>query len=218
MNILLLAATEFEIPGFTKTGITEKKFNGHTVHVLITGVGMVQTMYALMKKNCNQKYDVLIQAGVCGAFDRNLHLGEVVYVASEMFADLGADDNMEFKTVFETGLADANSFPYKNGKMYLQAPELQCLQALKKVYAITVNTVNGNEEKIRRTEKKFRAQTESMEGAAFAYFCSMENLKGIQVRAVSNYVEKRNKQNWKMEEAVANLHNIVHQILTELTS
>lgn len=218
MNILLLAATEFEIHGYKNTGITEKKFNGHTVHVLITGVGMVQTMYALMKKNCNQEYDVLIQTGVCGAFDRNLNLAEVVCVESEMFADLGADDNMEFKTVFETGLVDENAFPYKNGKIYLQAPELHCLHSLKKVHAITVNTVNGNEEKIRRTEKKFLAQTESMEGAAFAYFCCMENIQGIQIRAVSNYVEKRNKLNWKMEEAVTNLQVIVEQILKELTS
>jgi futalosine hydrolase len=46
-----------------------------------------------------------------------------------------------------------------------------------------------------------------MEGAAFFYACEEANVDGLQVRAISNYVEKRNKENWNLALAVKNLND-----------
>ena len=44
-----------------------------------------------------------------------------------------------------------------------------------------------------------------MEGAAFMYACLVHGLPFAQVRAVSNVVERRNRDAWKLTEAIANL-------------
>ena len=44
-----------------------------------------------------------------------------------------------------------------------------------------------------------------MEGAAFMYACLIHDLPFAQVRAVSNVVERRNREAWKMADAIHNL-------------
>jgi futalosine hydrolase len=55
-----------------------------------------------------------------------------------------------------------------------------------------------------------------MEGAAFFYACEEANVAALQVRAISNYVEKRNKENWNMPLAVKNLNNWLTEDLKNL--
>ena len=47
-----------------------------------------------------------------------------------------------------------------------------------------------------------------MEGAAFFYVCSMEHIPFIQLRAISNRVELRNRKAWKMDLALANVAQV----------
>ena len=56
-------------------------------------------------------------------------------------------------------------------------------------------------------------QVESMEGAAFMYACLLRDLPFAQVRAVSNVVEPRNRDAWKMREAVTHLNETALEIL-----
>jgi futalosine hydrolase len=56
-----------------------------------------------------------------------------------------------------------------------------------------------------------------MEGAAFLYSCINEQIPCAQLRAVSNYVERRNKANWKMDLALENLTHCFIDILSEIT-
>ena len=55
-----------------------------------------------------------------------------------------------------------------------------------------------------------------MEGADFAYVCMMMNVPHFQIRAISNYVEKRNRNAWKIEEALINLESVVLKLVEEL--
>ena len=77
---------------------------------------------------------------------------------------------------------------------------------LPKVKAITVNKVHGNAASIAKALTYFKPQTESMEGASVFYACQMSNIKCLQVRAISNYVTPRNKENWKIGLAIDNLN------------
>lgn len=54
--------------------------------------------------------------------------------------------------------------------------------------------------------KKYNPHTESMEGAALHYVCREANIPFIQVRAISNYVGERNKEHWKIKEAIDSLN------------
>jgi futalosine hydrolase len=55
-----------------------------------------------------------------------------------------------------------------------------------------------------------------MEGAAFMYACAINGLPFAQVRAVSNFVERRNRQAWKIAEATRSLADVGLRILDGL--
>lgn len=211
MNILLVSATQMEIAPFlgelrldiSGQGLYSGHYLEHTIDVLVTGVGIAQTAYHL-GKCLNKRYDLAINAGICGSFERNIQLGEVVNVTEDYFADLGAEDNEKFISVSELGLPAAyyvkNEFPY--------APE-----GIPVVRGVTVNTTHGNDASIARFCSRIKADTESMEGAAFLWACNQERIKCIQLRAVSNYVEKRDRSKWKITEAIRSLNTVLLKIV-----
>jgi futalosine hydrolase len=77
-----------------------------------------------------------------------------------------------------------------------------------------VNKVHGNSLSIENLIKRLDPEIESMEGAAVFYCCEKMSIPAIQVRAISNYVEPRNKDNWKIGLAVKNLNAWAIDFLT----
>jgi futalosine hydrolase len=55
-----------------------------------------------------------------------------------------------------------------------------------------------------------------MEGAAFFYACREAGVPCLQIRAVSNYVEKRNRDAWQIGLAVKNLNTFAVELLERL--
>ena len=80
---------------------------------------------------------------------------------------------------------------------------------------ITVNTVHGNEASIVKIVDRLNPDVESMEGAACFMVCEKFNIPCMQIRAISNKVEKRNKTIWDMPLAIKNLNTKVQQIIDE---
>lgn len=222
MQILIVAATEGEVkPLFSHLGkaVSNQKYyyNGLVVDFLITGVGMTATAFALGKTLSNKNYDLAINVGIAGAFDRSLQLGEVVEVITDCFPEMGAENGKQFLTLTELQLQKANAFPFEEEKVAAEMPESMFVnQRWRKVHGITVNTVHGDEESIRRIPSIFKPEVESMEGAAFFYACRMMDVPCIQLRAISNYVEKRNKAAWKIKEAIHQLSEETLYFLNEL--
>ena len=60
---------------------------------------------------------------------------------------------------------------------------------------------------------RLNPKIESMEGAAFFYACRKAGVPFIQIRAVSNYVEKRNRDAWQIGLAVKNLNTFALELL-----
>jgi futalosine hydrolase len=151
-------------------------------------------------------YDLALNLGVCGSFDRSLAAGAVVHVASDRIAELGAEDGDRFITVQELQLLGENDFPFVDSVLNnREPPPIPPLRALRSVSGITVNTVHGRHESITAVVERFNPQVESMEGAAFMYACLIHGLPFAQVRAVSNVVERRNRAAWRLGEAVDGL-------------
>lgn len=194
MQILVVAATQPEIAPLLAHFGDKKPFD-----VLITGVGMVATAYAMGGQAGVKKYDLVINLGIAGSFDRAIALGEVVEVTEDKLSELGAENDREFIPIEALGFGESTFGPTAQLADHYNVP-------LKKVTAITVNTVHGNEASIAHIAQSINPQLESMEGAAFFYACRQIGLQGIQIRAVSNYVEKRNRDNWKIGLAVKNLN------------
>jgi futalosine hydrolase len=187
---------------------------GHDVDVLITGVGMVATAAWCSRVLAETRYDLGLNVGLCGSFDRALDPGRAVHVIADRIAELGAEDDDTFLTVQQLNLLGDDEFPFTGGQLVNVAPPANAtLSSLPAVHGITVNTVHGNHRSIAAVTQRFKPQVESMEGAAFMYACLIHQLAFAQVRAVSNVVEKRNRDAWKMAEAIRGLGDTALNIL-----
>lgn len=215
MEILLTAATEAEIglsikhiaPAAKQAQSTVIEYNGHNIHFAATGVGMVPTTYNLTRLLAKNNFDFVLQAGVAGSFDRDISLGDVYLVRTDRFARMGAEDGEGFIDVFDIGLIQSDGLPFTNKALVNPLLKADYGLALPEVEALTVHTVTGSEATTRLLTEQYQCQLESMEGAAFHYVCLQEGVPFAQVRAVSNYVERRNRVAWKMEEAISHLNN-----------
>ena len=192
MKILLIAATSGEI-------IKEYFSNSD---ILISGVGMVNTTYGLTKHLSTNSYDLVINMGVAGCFNSAIKIGDTIEVIEDTLSEIGYENEIEFNEF--TDLEITNTFKVE-GKTNLQ-----------KVKGITVNTVHGKENSIAKIVSRVNPDVESMEGAACFMVCKKFKIPCMQIRAISNKVEKRSKAHWDLPLAIKNLNATVAQIITEL--
>ncbi len=220
MNFLLVAATENEVNSLLQNFTFQEehelysrfRFNKHQIDVLITGVGMVYTTFYLTRLLNTKKYDWVINAGIAGSFAPDIAVGQVVNVIQETMADLGIETSTGFHTLFEENISNPFQPPFKEGTLNT-IYHFHRLADLKKVKGITVNTVHGNEKTIAQVKNKFNPQIESMEGAAVFLVCLMQNQPFIEIRSISNRIEKRDKSAWDIPLAIKNLTNALLEII-----
>lgn len=214
MKVLLVAATFAEIHPLlnefnAKLLPAQFKVGQFEVTALITGVGMVNTAFELGKHLAQNQYDLAINAGIAGSFDHQFAIGQVLHITDDAFADLGAEDGDEFLSIDDLGFGQAQVSPI------ILTFTTPTLQSLAKANAITVNRVHGHEMSIAKTIARLKPQLESMEGAAFFHACNQFQLPAIQIRAISNAVERRNREKWNIGLAVKNLNDCLIDFFNE---
>ena len=207
MKVLITSATQYELGMFASAAVEHD--------ILITGVGSVATLYHLQKRIHQVDYDLVIQAGFAGTFNNDLHLGETVIVTHDTFGDLGAEENDEYQTLFDMGLADKNEFPFTNGWL-VNNNDMINASTCKKVKAITVNKVSDAALLKQQRSNTFNADVETMEGAAFHYICLQENIPFVQIRTISNIVGVRDKTKWLLNESIENLATVLTDFVNNL--
>lgn len=209
MKILIIAATEAEVRPFLQSHLQKtKKYD-----VLITQAGMVATTYSLTKTVKENNYDLLLNVGIAGAFSKNTKMGEVVRIKKDCFSELGAQDGEQFLSIEDLNLGQSQY--HEALPAILQ--EHTSISQLKTVKGITVNRVHGQDSSIQRIINRLSPDVESMEGAAVFYVAQQEKIPAIQVRAISNLVEKRNKENWNIPLAITNLNNWIINFLSSIS-
>ena len=213
MKTLVVSATYLELKSLLekaeKINQIDDKLNTYRLgskefDLLCTGVGMVATSFHLGRVLASHKYDRVINAGIAGSFEKNIPLGTVVEIVEDQFPEMGTEDGANFLSLLDLELIDLDEFPYENGVL---SNEQQIWNlTYPKVKSITVNKTHGSEERINKTKQRFHPQLESMEGAAFFYACKIAKIPCLQIRAISNYVERRNKASWDISLAIQSLN------------
>lgn len=220
MKTLLVSATHLELKPILKKAelvhrssdnLSTYKFDGHEFDLLCTGVGMVATAFHLGFLLATTKYARVINIGIAGSFDKQIPLGTVVEIVEDQFPEMGAEDGDCFLSLLDLELIQSNDFPYQSGVLTNNSSVWNL--SYPKVKSITVNTAHGNENRISRTENRFHPQVESMEGAAFFYACKFVKVPCVQIRSISNYVERRNKSSWDIPLAIQNLNKEILNLL-----
>ncbi|MEY3059098.1 MAG: hypothetical protein RL000_450 [Bacteroidota bacterium] len=213
MKVLITAATSMELTSLQEQ-ITE--YPKLSIQFAITGIGAVSTVYHLMELLKKDNYALMIQVGIAGSFDEQLPLGTAVTIEKEIIAEMGVVENQGYKDIFQLNLADPNQAPYSSGALINPHQELMSTVGLSKIIGVTNNLISTDKNVIDRYKTIYKASIESMEGAAFHYVGIMQSIPFIQIRGISNVVGERNKENWKIKEAMHAASVACHNLLVQL--
>lgn len=226
MNILILSATKHEVfplvealgkPFFTDGKLSSFQFGKLKTDLLISGIGMVAKAFWLGKYLSEKKYDFALNTGIAGSFASEIKIGEVVNVIRDQFSEIGALTSAGFLTASDLHFNDFDTFPFRSGVLINQTDFTKSgIQSLKQVTGITANTVHGEKHSISSVVDLFHPDIETMGGAAFIYGCLIEKIPCAQIRAISNFVEVRDKSRWNIPLAVKNLTTTTLEILDSL--
>ena len=192
MEVLIVAATELEV-------VSE---NVRNFPVLITGVGMVNTAINLTKELIKSDYDLVINMGIAGSFSDDVKIGDVVEVVEDTFSEIGFEDGDKFSEFTDFRIKTSYSVKSKTN--------------LRKAKGVTINTVHGKEDSITEIVNRINSDIETMEGASVFKVCEESDISCMQIRAISNNVEIRNKDNWDIDLAIRNLNSEVEKIIDTL--
>ncbi len=211
MKKLIVSATKQEVNKtllehkFSENKKIKNLYETKDLDIFISGIGSAFTIFNLTQLLQNKTYSELINIGIAGTYNKNINLGELVFVKKDCFADLGIDDKGIFKTLEEENLSNqSNTFFSSIDNVKL---------SYKKVNAITVNTASGSVEKIELWKQKYNPDIETMEGAGVFLICNKLNIPVMQIRAISNFVELRNKTNWEIPKAFDALADFITSYL-----
>ncbi|MBN2893269.1 MAG: futalosine hydrolase [Bacteroidales bacterium] len=226
MKILIVSATKkevdptinfFQISTQNKENFWTVDFLDHEINFLISGIGCYSTIYELSKILTKQKYDLVVNVGIAGSYEKSIGIGQVVNVYSEQIGDLGINDRGTFKTAFEEKFISADKEPFTNTELINSNTDLfKFLSKAKKVKSLSLNTVSGHKPKIEELKSKFNVDIENMEGAAVFYVCLKENQPFLEIRSISNFVEPRSKEKWEIMKAISNLNDTLRMLILEL--
>jgi len=185
--MILVFATEMEKNGVFPNGIPQ----GYDC--LVTGVGILSAALSLSKAFQKQNYKYAIQIGIAGAYGSSgLQLGDIVEVKSDCLVEFLP---WEPNTFFASGTLPGENVP-KTAKLVKGATVFSCSDTEE------MEKARGN-----------LAEVETMEGAAFFAACKEYKVEAVQIRAISNYATKYEKNQWKTEEALLKLRDFFSRIL-----
>jgi len=203
-KILILSATASEIESIT-TSLSPD------IDLLISGIGLVNTALSLERYLQTHTPAFILQAGIGGSWENRFPIGSVVQVREEIYGDLGADSPHGFLDLETLGF---ENFQYKGKSIYNQMTNPWApLPFLTEARGISVQKVHGRKENIQETYDRWKPEVESMEGASFFQVCLQHKIPFAEIRAISNRVESRNRENWNISLALTQLHQAIFQIL-----
>lgn len=218
---LLLSPTKFEAAflegkAFTWKGRAGLKGEGWVW--LECGIGKANTAMTLAAYAQRHRVEQAVLFGIAGAYEGSgLNLGDVALASEEVQADLGIKEGgmkgMGFPTLIVHGAGPSsyfhNRFPLDQALTSELAKRLDV--PLKRF--LTRDLVCETPAEARAIAKKWEADLENMEGAAFAQACLWLGIRGAELRAVSNLAGIRDKNQWRIKLAVEALESVIPRII-----
>jgi futalosine hydrolase len=197
--ILLVSAVEAEL------AFWQPRDN---VTTLATGVGPVEASCALAAALQRQKYRLVVNAGLAGAFDGAAAIGDGVVVA---------DDAIELR--LESGAPLA--LPRGERAVEKASSDPALVERLRKqgfaaLHGITVARVTSTDATARRLASELGAQVESMEGFAALRAAERNGVPAIELRGISNRCGARESSGWNFAAGMAGLARIVNALFDSL--
>lgn len=204
---LVVCATEFELQPLLDQELPPQiRWTS-----LVTGVGMVETTLALTRflegHGAGQEYhiDAVLNIGVGGAYvgdgTKNADLLQICLAEQEVFGDFGICYPHHMEALAEH-LLHATCYNL-DSDLVDRAEALLHAHAfsIRRGNFVTVCGVSATERRGAMLRDQYNGLCENMEGAAVARVCQEFNLPLLEMRTISNFVEDRDVERWKLREA-----------------
>lgn len=193
--ILVVSATKQETD-FVQTGAG--------LDLLVTGIGPVEAAAGVARALSQKPYSLVVNAGIAGAYDPDLRVGEGVVVRDELF-ELDLETGVPISPpqgceVRERALSDATLV------------EGLVAAGYRSVRAATAARVTATDESAARMRAR-GAQIESMEGFAVLRAAEIAVVRAVEVRGISNYARERTRLQWDFAAGRRGLSEILTALL-----
>lgn len=197
--ILLVSAVDAELAFWRpREGVT----------ALATGIGPVEASCALAAALHQRPYELVVNAGLAGAFDGAAAIGDGVVVV---------DDALELR------LENGTPLTLPRGERVVEKAHSDPAlvdrlrgQGFAAVHGITVSRVTSTDETARRLANELGAQVESMEGFATLRAAQRSGVPAIELRGISNRCGARESSGWNFAAGMTGLARIVNALFDSL--
>ncbi|MFN2557259.1 MAG: futalosine hydrolase [Nitriliruptorales bacterium] len=185
------------------------------VRLAVCGIGRASTAFHLARLLLDRPQAVL-QVGVGGAFPEGPPLGGIALATEDVYADLGvateegwlAAEAVGIPLLERGGTRFYNVFPCAPAPTAAAAASLDAPRGR----FVTVETVTGSAARAGELARRHRPIVESMEGAAAAHACALDDVPFVQLRAISNVVGPRDRSAWRLDGAVRTAANAASEV------
>ncbi|WP_018924076.1 futalosine hydrolase [Salsuginibacillus kocurii] len=164
-------------------------------------------------------YDLVISAGIGGGFRGRAPVGSVVLATEMVAADLGVETNGGFQPASELNLAQTR-IPCETAlasawRKQLVATNVEAVLAP----VLTLATVTGSKATADRlAAREPEAAAEAMEGYGVGTAANHYHIPVLEIRAISNTVGPRDRENWQIKEALEALEQAIQALQEVLTT
>ena len=191
---MLTCAVERELSGFAVPAGAE---------TLFTGVGPVEAACSVARALSCGGYDLVVAAGIAGAFDGVAAVGDGVAISEDAF-ELGLEDGRPI------ALPDGARVRDRVRSDPVLIAELRA-RGVAVVRGITVARVTATEATAQRLAG-LGAQVETMEGFAVLRAAECAGVAAIGVRGISNRAGDRLRSGWNFEAGASGLRSVLRAV------
>lgn len=192
------------------------------VDFLVSGVGLVETTLSLTRylSQSVESIDGVINFGVAGAFcDTGVEMLDICLAQREIFGDFGICFDADIMDFGNGTVIVEKEFNLQNSLYDLCAGFFNHKHIeFKTGNFLTVNSVSGTQRRGNFLRDKYQGICENMEGAAVARVCQSFDVPCLELRCVSNMVEDRDTDKWKLSVACEKISATVSVLIKELAS
>lgn len=208
------------------------RLDGAPVRILTTGPGMVNAAQALTAAIESRRPKIILQTGCAGAFrESGLNIGDIAVATEEIDLYLGIeriDDNpldplptpLPFPVLESGGEACFNRFPLDrklaDAAFEALSGEQTASVQVKRGPFVTVAFITATDRRAAAIHRRYHPCMESMEGAAMAHVARHYAIPMIEVRAASNFVGKRNRDEWRLTLAFERCGRATAEVVRQL--
>ncbi|WP_319780919.1 futalosine hydrolase [Maridesulfovibrio sp.] len=188
--------------------------------LLVTGIGVINTAFALGRALAGSEVSMVLLAGVAGTFNaKDFPLCSACVVKREIWPEYGLKKDglvdpkgLGFSLAEIDGKQVWNEVDLCFGKSLVDSG-LDRFENLPEAVSLTVSGVTATAEGAAAYIEEYGADLENMEGFAAAYVCALVGVGLCQVRTVSNLVGSRDSKDWDLRGALAELGRVCRAIM-----